>query len=334
MNNNGWGDRFENDDEPDYPYKRDRLGYNTYVGTWVRPDMKLTIGHERLRRPSTGERSLTTYALFAYEHSYPRLGRVTLYNMTKLVKDNIPDDLSQWVQLRPKLGRPPESSGAMRPLHDPLAMQNTFANSLWVGFEHTTDAGLNSTNKMVFDLFKQVTKDPQDRDHRRIPRNTRRLGVINTLDYLYRIGKLSLRPRFKHEFFMDNTPYTVEKLLGEEVAERKDWRGIFSLIVRFPLLRRTVVDTGIERLIFRDFIQDEVSVQENPLGLNRGDPTGNYNETSVAFQFSTTTDYLGYRMITQTGMRLDRRTIEIFQKKGKSETNGLFFITVYGSGRE
>ena len=32
MNNNGWIDRFENDEEPDYPYRRDHRGYNIYAG--------------------------------------------------------------------------------------------------------------------------------------------------------------------------------------------------------------------------------------------------------------------------------------------------------------
>ena len=33
LNNNGWIDRFEDDELPDYPYKTDRQGYNAYLGT-------------------------------------------------------------------------------------------------------------------------------------------------------------------------------------------------------------------------------------------------------------------------------------------------------------
>ena len=32
LNNNGWIDRFEDDDLPDYPYKVDRRGYNAFLG--------------------------------------------------------------------------------------------------------------------------------------------------------------------------------------------------------------------------------------------------------------------------------------------------------------
>ena len=44
MNNNGWIDRFENDEEPDYPYGRDLRGRNLYAGVMISPEAKLTVG--------------------------------------------------------------------------------------------------------------------------------------------------------------------------------------------------------------------------------------------------------------------------------------------------
>ena len=40
MNNNGVIDRFEDDAEADYPYKRGHRGYNTYLGVEIAPDHK------------------------------------------------------------------------------------------------------------------------------------------------------------------------------------------------------------------------------------------------------------------------------------------------------
>ena len=37
LNNNGWIDRFEDDDLPDYPYKTDRRGYNAFGGIEIMP---------------------------------------------------------------------------------------------------------------------------------------------------------------------------------------------------------------------------------------------------------------------------------------------------------
>ena len=74
LNNNGWGERFENDDEPDYPYKRDRRGYNAYVGAWLTPELKWMAGQEQVQRLSTGAKNLTRYALLAYERNFSTVG--------------------------------------------------------------------------------------------------------------------------------------------------------------------------------------------------------------------------------------------------------------------
>ena len=40
-------DRFEDDDEPDYPYQRDHRGYNGYVGRRLTPEAKVLIGYAK-----------------------------------------------------------------------------------------------------------------------------------------------------------------------------------------------------------------------------------------------------------------------------------------------
>ena len=47
MNNNTVIDRFENDTEADYPYKRDHRGYNTYLGLEFLPGNRLMVGRLR-----------------------------------------------------------------------------------------------------------------------------------------------------------------------------------------------------------------------------------------------------------------------------------------------
>ncbi|MCK4590768.1 MAG: hypothetical protein KAT86_03365, partial [Candidatus Latescibacteria bacterium] len=45
MNNNTVIDRFENDNQADYLYKKDHRGYNIYTGVEIVPDIKLTVGY-------------------------------------------------------------------------------------------------------------------------------------------------------------------------------------------------------------------------------------------------------------------------------------------------
>jgi hypothetical protein len=333
LNNNGWGERFENDDEPDYPYKRDRLGYNVYGGAWLTPELKWMAGQERVRHLSTGEKNLTRYALLAYERDFPRAGNATFYNMFKLVQDNIADDLVQWVEARPELGRPLDTPGSMQPISDPLAMRDALVNRLWAGFEGKTYKGVNTESKFIHEFIRQRDGNARDRTGRQIARNTRRMGLINRVDYSFPLGRITVKPRFKHELFMDDTPYNIGRFLGDPTAERQDWSGIFSLLLQRPFLNHVNLHVGLERLVFRDFTQNEVLASEQVSGLLPGATTGDYDETSLAVQLSVSTPYLGYTLKTLLGMRVSRRTLELFAQPNARETSALSFVTVYGSVR-
>ena len=87
------------------------------------------------------------------------------------------------------------------------------------------------------------------------------------------------------------------------------------------------------RRVVRDFVQDEVALSADNSGLLAGDLTGDYNETSVAFQLSISTPYLGYTLKTLVGMRVARRHLERFEAKNSRETSALSFVTLYGSVR-
>lgn len=329
LNNNGWGERFENDDEPDYPYKRDRRGYNAYLGAWLTPALKWMAGQEHVQRLSTGENNLTRYALLAYERDFPRLGNAAFYNMFKVVQDDIADDVVQWVTARPELGRPLNSSGAMQPIADPLAMRDAVVNRLWAGFTSKPYRGIHSEGKLIHEFIRQRDAEARDRTGRPIARTTRRLGLINRFDYQFSLGRLAVQPRFKHELFMDDTPYNIGRLTNAAAAERQDWSGIFSLLVRRPFLNSVLLQVGVEHLIFRDFVQAETAAG----GLRAGDVTGDFAETSLAVQFSIDKPYLGYTLQTLMGLRLSRRRLERFEQPSARETGALSFVTVYGSVR-
>ena len=329
MNNNGWGDRFENDNEPDYPYKRDRRGFNVYGGAWIMPGAKVTAGHQRVRRPSTGETNVSSYALFAFERSYPGVGELTVYNMLKRVEDDIADDLFQWLHGRFR-------DAGMTPIPDPLGLPNTWVNKLALAFERQGNTGINSENKLIYEVLRQREKLTVDQKGRKISKHTRRLGVINKLGWLWPLGNgIQLRPRVKQELFMDDTPFNTEWLLNDRVFERKEWAGMASLQLDIPVLRHSRVIVGLEQVIFRDFAQEEVAFEDDPVaGLNRGDPTGDFNELSLALQLTNATSYVGYRLMATIGMRVDRRKIDTFAHKGRSETSGLSYFTVYTGLRE
>ena len=329
MNNNGWGDRFENDNEPDYPYKRDRRGFNVYGGAWIVPGAKLTAGHQRVRRPSTGETNVSSYALFAFERSYPNVGELTIYNMLKRVEDDIADDLFQWLHGRFR-------DEGMTPIPDPLGLPNTWVNKLSLAFERRGNVGVNFGNKLIYEVLRQREQLTVDRKGRKISQRTRRLGLINKLSWLYPLSNgIQLRPRVKHELFLDDTPFNTEWLLNDRVFERKEWAGMASLRLDIPILNHSTVIVGLEQVIFRDFAQQEVAFADDPMaGLNQGDPTGDFNELSLALQLTNATSYVGYRLMSTIGIRVDRRKIDSFDQQDQTETSGLSYLTVYAGLRE
>ena len=100
-------------------------------------------------------------------------------------------------------------------------------------------------------------------------------------------------------------------------------------------MRHTVIESGLEQLWFSDLVPDEDALLAEALQQE----TGDWRSTNLAFQLSTTSDYLGYKLTTQVGLRLGRILTEqvveeddrpgsfILENRGSTETTT--FITVY-----
>ncbi|HID09830.1 MAG TPA: hypothetical protein EYP17_00820 [Candidatus Latescibacteria bacterium] len=293
MNNNMWVDRFENDEEPDYPYKRDRRGYNIYGGVHITPDVRLTVGQVREKTLAEKKRNLTNYLLFTMEKDWPRIGKFRLFHNLKLTKDNIPDNLFQWTQ-------PPNSRGMMDRVPDPLAARDTWITSSYVGFTYTGIRNLNIINKLKYDWWHQ-RKPVMD-----LRRDYRFFGLINKADYTLWLWKLRVQPRIKNEFRRE-VPADPTK------PERKENTLLVFLIGKFPVLRKSDIELGLEYTIFNQ-LMDPV-----PPGLS-----DDYTGLVFALQLTNHVDYLGYRLTTQVGFRVDRRMY-----KAATKTSTTSFVTVY-----
>ena len=153
LNNNAWIDRFEDDDLPDYPYKPDRRGYNTFAGVHIAPDVRLTIGRTDEEQPSEGRQNRTDYLLLTFDGDYPNLGRVRVFDMLKRAEDAIADDRRE--------PAPYIESAVIQPLVlDLLPAQNTWINTLWIGFDYKGIEHLNFINKLKYETFHQQEDRP------------------------------------------------------------------------------------------------------------------------------------------------------------------------------
>ena len=111
-----------------------------------------------------------------------------------------------------------------------------------------------------------------------------------------------MEPRWKSEFRKQSRSLFT-------VSDHTSLTEIVSALLETNLLRATKLQTGIEYVFFNDFD-------------NNND---DFNALNVAFQFSNRSDYLGYRLTSLAGMRIERQDF----KKRKSQTSTQTFITVY-----
>jgi hypothetical protein len=299
MNNNGWIDRFENDEEADYPYKRDHRGYNVYTGAYIGPQARLTVGRLSEKLLAGDGKNRSSYLLFTYEGDFSNLGRLQVFNNFKLVKDNIPDNLFQWVQ-------PANSRGTQLRVFDPLPARDTWVNSSYVRFDFRRIDNLNVISKFKTEIFNQRRKQ---RDLRGVASF---VGLINKVDYTFLMRGIEFEPRFKSEF-MRQRP--VQK---NDPARRELTETLF-LIARVPLLSHTLIELGLELSRFEQFRDDSGGIP-----LDR-DLAPDSNSRIFAVQFNNESDYLGYKLHLQTGFRLQKLTFDNLP----SRTTSKIFMTAF-----
>ena len=161
LNNNGWIDRFENDNLPDYPYKKDHWGYNLYSSVQVNPAVKITLGHLNQVQRKTDRRNKTTYGIFALERDWPTRGRVRIFDMLKKAEDDIPDPLSQWIMPRTLFGQAGETSGSNVAVPDPLAAENTWINTFYIDWEYASPRQWSTRHRFKWEVFRQREIDKE-----------------------------------------------------------------------------------------------------------------------------------------------------------------------------
>lgn len=296
-NNNAWIDRFENDNEPDFPYKRDHRGFNVYGGAYVIPQVRVTFGHLRDEKISTDHRNYTTYGLLNIDLEHQVWGRLRILEVVKSVKDDIADNLLQWDN------RSGIRSDRNIEVTDPMLGRDTFFNSLYIGHEYSPKGNLTFKNSLKHDLWHQ-RMDAAKRATFGLDSNEFFFGIINKLEYFYELGRVRLMPRWKSEYRR-----STYDLFSQQ--DRDELTEIFGTIVRLPFLARTTLTMGIEYVLFKDL----------DAKIN------NFQSFITAGQLTNTSDYQGYELKTQVGLKFDARDFEDPGVKTKTILEA--FITVY-----
>ena len=312
MNHNGTIDRFEDDDLPDYPFQRDLRGFNAYLSARVGPDMLLLVGRQDMRRLSGDGHTRSWYAFGAWSWRH-RWGLLRLFELGKVVRDNIPDDINQWVQPAGALGR-------MRRKFDLLPLRNTWQNTLYLDFEHELWDGTHFLHRVKWEGLWQ-RDEPELVREREGRYRSGFLGLINKGEWSIPIGLAVLEPRVKSEVRRER-PFNA--LLEETtIAEQT-----LFLIWTQPLMAESVGVAYFPRYGRQLFnTQLQVGIELSRLNLLEGQSEA-VRESSRSWtwvgQLTNKVGYMGYQLVLRTGVRLGNRHLD----GGEDERSSLFFLTV------
>ncbi len=298
MNHNGWIDRFENDEAPDYPYRRDQRGYNIYAGAFLGQEIRFAVGQQRLRQISTGRRDLATYLLVTADQRRS-WGRLQFFQDLRKVHDTIQDDLLQWVQ-------PANTRGGLRLVTDVMPAPDTWVNTTWVGGEYTRIPGLSLSTKFKWQIYHQ-SGDDLDLELAGRRRDGVFLGLIDKVEYRLELGRLTLVPRWKSELLRYSQ-------VSRNQPHQEQWDQLYMIMARFPVFRSSFLEGGVE---YERFAQ-----LRNPLPAG-AEPS--FSGLVGTWQLTNLSEYQGYRLTTTIGFELARRHFEFDQVQ--TRTRG--FVTVY-----
>ena len=210
MNHNGTIDRFENDRLPDYPYRGDHRGFNTYVQATVGADASVLAGRQEMGLISGDGHTRAVYAMATWNRDLPGFGKVRVFDFAALVEDNIADDVHFWVQ-------PVGAIGRMRDRPDPLAARNTWKNSFYADLSHQLAAGVRMLHRLKWDLA--VQRDDDELVGRRLARRRSGfVGVIDKAEWSVPVGLGLFAPRWKSELRFDR-PYSRRQEKARSLEE-------------------------------------------------------------------------------------------------------------------
>ena len=302
MNNNTVIDRFEDDDEADYPYKKGHRGYNLYGGVEVFPGSQLMVGRSTEDLLMTAREASSSYLLYTLRKELPErdLSIWFIANPRK-VKDDIPDPVLLWVDR-------PGTLGESRLVPDDLIAHDAFINTTYLEINY--DRYLPFNTKVKHEYYNQLNSGDDDLRDRRF------LGLVNKAEYPVQLNQWGLYPRWK-QLFQSVVPAPEDEIKTRNLTE------IFSFMAERSLTTSIRLTGGVEYEIFNN-----LRTKPDPV------PAGWVNDSNtwtLAGQVANASAYLGYELTTNVGVQWRR-----LDEKSVGATSELFsFITVFaGLGTE
>ena len=317
MNNNGLPDLTENDDRPDYPYKRDQQGVHTFIdlASWTPFFDKLSLGFYRSKEIAGEGKSRASYLRWETRYSQAKWGFIDFLGDIKRVEDSIADPTFIWrtsTNLRINSIVLQETSGQYNlidlrdPDPDPLLMRKSTVGTVFLNSEFARGEQLELSLRYKWQLNRQhqgvFADDTMQQD-----RTLSRLTMSHRLQYRYALlDNITLTARLRHLYWQDS---------GYAVSMRQHWSTYGPLFEQeFKLTDRTVLVAGQEG------IPGLVPVRHREHNSTQSD----FDRWVDVFMLRTQSSYLGWNTVMELGVQYEKKV-----SADEALTNRTFFIEMF-----
>lgn len=326
FNNNLVPDFRENDDEPDYPYRRDQQGVHVFYDATRRPwwMSMLRFGWHTTEEIAGGRRSRAIYARSGAELQAP-FGWLTARNDFKRVRDDIADDVYRLVltmdgRTSLRWNQPHQD---MAPSSDFLPMRNSVANTAYVATGWLPLDGLVVETSVKYLLNRHLEKDGPDSVTIQESETLHNLSMVNKVSYRSALTrKLSLTARAKHLLARwDEGSYSPVDSVA--IGEEASW-SFFTpeLLVAYVLTQKTRLEFGQHGLFlpflrarFHDRLADE----------------GNYQSNVSILQVTMRGEHYGYNLAASIGFRRERQYFDKAVDREDAELSAFYVDLIFGA---
>ena len=321
FNNNGMPDFRENDDLPDYPYRKDQRGRHFFLlmDKLGKIGESVSLGYYKATEEAGGNKAESLYLRYAYNQKRVGIGSLKMNFDVKQVKDNIRDDSYVYTvppnddDIIPWLNKPdthPGLPGRFRPATpDPLLMQDSFVATAFLKTDYIKIANTTISNSALWVRNEQAEITLLGEESNLQEADTiSRIILVNKVKRNWLLGSLDIQAKFKH------------RLIFETVDSQQSARTSYSDFIPIAMAEyswtpKTSFVLGIQGLPFLPYKR-----------VDRAREDGSFDQADYAFMYKMQSEYFGFRNEFFFGYLIADRNYKTL--KDRNFRRGTFFVEI------
>ncbi|MFP6643510.1 MAG: hypothetical protein VCF24_08115 [Candidatus Latescibacterota bacterium] len=342
FNNNLVPDYRENDDHPDYPYRRDQRGWHLFYDLARRPWWltQFRVGAFAADEIEGGHESHVQYSVLGVATEAPNWW-TKARNVVKHVSDDIPDDVYRLVLTGDIATNTRYNQPTRVPPRDFLPMRNSWVNTAWIETGWLPTTGLRVSNVFKYVLNRHLDDQDEDGLVLQEAETLHNFSMVNKVSYDRELtAQLVLTARAKHLLAKwdegsyapvdtsfgriddDGDPETSTVFDPSLGGHKASW-SLFTpeVLLSYMLTPKTRFEFG-QHGLFLPFLRSRYT--------DRSSDINSYTQNVSILQLAMSGEHGGYNLVAHVGLRRENRYLDKDAKAAGRENTDLtaFFVDV------